>query len=714
MSAGLLGGHGVHLLVFGPPAVVLAAVVVVQELRGRRRRNEQGQHAPSRPDWDGLDALGASPRPPTAVARPDQPLTLPSDDCLPERRTLTAWVAKAISWVPRGHPLPESVWVRRHHGIVVFALLQAVAVGAFGLLRGFAVVLCVADVAIVGLPALVARSTHSGRRLRTIAATTSLMMASVTIVDLAGGADEAHFHFFVMVGVVALYQDWTAFGVCILITVVHHAVMGEFVPRDVYGSAAEQHHPILTALIHGGFILAASMTHLLAWRNNEEQLLSDALTQLPNRVAFSAHLNKLVADPGHPVTVLFVDLDHFKNINDSYGHAVGDLALQAAAERMTSCLRHTDVLARIGGDEFAVVVQGPEAFGPALAARIFDRLQPPVVVDGYSVFVRASIGVASSTQTRSPLGEDLVRCADLAMYMAKSSGKNTVVVYDDHIDQAVRDRAELAAALHPALVQKQFTVVYQPVVTGSDGAMIGVEALLRWDHPTLGPIEPTAFIPLAEETGDINAIGAWVLQTAAAQMVTWNASRPDSVDLTVAVNVSPVELGHDEFVDSVISTLEVTGLPAGLLILEITEGLRLYDWQASCERLNRLRALGVRVAIDDFGTGYSSLSYLTDLPADIVKIDRSFVRDLDSNVASIYLVKAVMEIATSVGLDVIAEGVETPDQQTVLSDLGCLHAQGYLHSRPLSVDQLTALIAHSTTAPPELATALVRSGPGER
>ena len=332
-----------------------------------------------------------------------------------------------MSWLPRGLPLPESVWLRRHHGIVVFALLQAVAVGAFGLLRGFAVVLCVADVAIVGLPALVARSPHSGRRLRTIAATTSLMMASVTIVDLAGGADEAHFHFFVMVGVVALYQDWTAFGVCILITVVHHAVMGELLPRDVYGSAAEQQPPdhVPPSSMAGSSWPPRSRT---CWRGATTRNSSSPtpLTQLPNRTAFTEHLNKLVADPRHPVTVLFVDLDHFKNINDSYGHAVGDHALQAAAERMTSCLRHTDVLARIGGDEFAIVVQGPEPFGPALAAR---HLRLPATARRRrrttSVFVRASIGVASTAQTRSRVGEDLVRCADLAMYMAKSSGKNT-------------------------------------------------------------------------------------------------------------------------------------------------------------------------------------------------------------------------------------------------------------------------------------------------
>jgi diguanylate cyclase (GGDEF)-like protein len=610
----------------------------------------------------------------------------------PNLRTIPTAVQSLVDWLPRGHPLPDSVWLRRHNAIVKFALMQAVAVGVFGYLRGFAVVLCLADVAIVGVPALLAASRHSGRRLRTVAATTSLMMASVVIVDLAGGATEAHFHFFVMVGVVALYQDWTAFGVCFLITVVHHAVMGSIVPQDVYGSAAERDSPILWAFVHGGFILAVSVTHLLAWRNNQEQGLSDPLTQLPNRAAFNERLHKAVGDSSQPVTVLFVDLDHFKNINDSYGHAVGDLALQAAALRMRACLRHTDLLARLGGDEFAIVVQGPEAFGPALADRIATSLQTPVVVDGVSVFVRASIGVADVGQAHSRISEDLLRCADLAMYMAKSSGKNTVVVYDAHMDKAVRDRAFLSASLRPALADAHFTIHYQPVVTGDDGVVVGVEALIRWQHPTLGIINPATFIPLAEETGDIKAIGLWVLQSATAQMAKWNASRAASAALTVAVNVSPIQLGQIDFVASVLSCLEITGLRADLLILEVTEGLRLYDWKASCARLNQLRAIGVKVAIDDFGTGYSSLSYLADLPADIIKIDQSFVADLHATTGSVFLVNAVMDMAKSLGLDVIAEGVETTEQQAVLTKLGCPHSQGFLHSKPLTVEALTALL----------------------
>ena len=603
-------------------------------------------------------------------------------------------------WLPGGHPLSDSVWARRHRGIVRFALLQALGVGALGFLRGFAVVLCVADVALIAFPALLALAATCGRRVRTVAATVSLMMASVTTVDFAGGVTEAHFHFFVMVGVVALYQDWTAFGVCILITVIDHAVMGILLPDDVYGTPAEQRNPILWAFIHGAFVLGLAFTQVLAWHYIEEQSLSDTLTGLPNRRAFTERLAGMAQTDRRPLSVLILDFDHFKNINDSYGHTVGDNTLRAAAARISACARQGDLLARLGGDEFVILVQGPDAFGPALASRIHDALQTPVVVDGVTVFVRASIGIASVEQTGSWGIEDLMRCADLAMYMAKSNGRNTAVVYDAHLDQAVRERAELAAALQPALEDGQMSLAYQPVVTGADGTMIGVEALARWQHPTLGAIGPATFMPLAEETGDIIAIGLWALQTAAAQAVQWNVSRPGGTELTLAVNVSPVQIGQADFVASVLAALELSGLPPASLILEVTEGLRLHDWTESCARLNELRRLGVRVAIDDFGTGYSSLSYLADLPADIVKIDQSFVRDLLVRASAVVLVRAVMDLATSLGLDVIAEGVESQAQQTVLTDLGCLHSQGYFHSPPLSAEDLTRVLDPSFRAVP--------------
>ena len=268
-------------------------------------------------------------------------------------------VRRALAWLPEGRVLPEQIWAQRHRMIVRFALIQAAGVGLFGLVRGTSVVLCALDTALVATPAVLALYTGASRRTRTISATVSLMFASATIVDLADGSDVAHFHFFVMVGVVALYQDWTAFGACILITVLHHAVLGTLEPTIVYSNGGERSDPIVWAFIHGGFLLAASATHLIAWRANEQQELSDTLTRLPNRTAFVEQLERSLIDPDLPVSVLFIDLDNFKQINDSAGHDAGDRALCYMGERLTELVRDGEGVARLGGDEFAVWCTAP-------------------------------------------------------------------------------------------------------------------------------------------------------------------------------------------------------------------------------------------------------------------------------------------------------------------------------------------------------------------
>ncbi len=378
-----------------------------------------------------------------------------------------------------------------------------------------------------------------------LSATTALMISSAVAVDFAGGSTEAHFHFFVMVGLVALYQDWSAFGLCILITVVHHAVMGTILPQAVYGSPAEWRKPILWAVIHGAFVLAVSVTHLLAWRASEDQDLADPLTQLPNRTAFNERLARDLLGP-NAISVLFVDLDNFKRVNDRLGHLVGDHALRHAAERMSRTLRDQDLLARLGGDEFAVVVDGSETIAEYAAARISAALQPPFAVDGREIFVRASIGVAGSDTVGSRDAKDLVRSADLAMYVAKSSGRNQVARYDAHAEQAIRDRDQLRIDLRNAIARGEFHVHYQPVISGDGGQLVGMEALARWEHPTRGAVAPVDFIPLAEETGDIRTLGAWVLQTATAQAAAWRETIGGCDTLQLAVNVSPLQLDDDD------------------------------------------------------------------------------------------------------------------------------------------------------------------------
>ena len=609
----------------------------------------------------------------------------------------TVW-RRAVGWLPEGRALPERVWQQRHRWIVRYALVQAAALGLFGVIRGFAMGLVAAETGLIALPAVAALAPHASRRTRMLSTTMSLMLASAAFVDFAGGMTEAHFLFFVMVGVVALYQDWSAFGLCILMTVAHHAVMGSLLPRDVYGSETEWRKPVLWALIHGAFVLAVSATHLLAWRRSEDQDLSDPLTQVPNRSAFNERLSRALSDSGDSVSVLFIDLDNFKRVNDRLGHLVGDHALRAVAERMHGTLRDSDLLARLGGDEFAVVVSGPEAVAARTAARITNVLQPPIVVDDREVFLPASIGVAGSDCVGSRDPRDLVRSADLAMYVAKTAGKNQVARYDAGLEQSIRERDQLRGDLRHAITRGELLVYYQPTLT-PDGVLVGVEALARWNHPTRGLVQPTEFIPLAEESGDIRAIGVWVLQTATAQLAAWRQTIPGCEALTVAVNVSPVQLEAEDFVETVMSILTATGIPPEALTLEITESMLVRDLSESSARLNALRAHGIRIAIDDFGTGYSSLSYLAELPADVVKIDRSFVSDLHPQSGSSVLVKSIIDLAQSLGLDVVAEGVERPSQARLLEELGCPNLQGYLYAKPMNRVDTGSYLARNVVAP---------------
>jgi diguanylate cyclase (GGDEF)-like protein len=593
------------------------------------------------------------------------------------------WRERLLAWLPEGRVLPERIWARRHRLIVRFALLQSIGVVAFGLLRGYDTSFCLLEGLLVATPAVLALYRGASRRVRTISSTLSLMFASATIVDLAGGSDVAHFHFFVMVGVVALYQDWTAFGVCILITVLHHAVFGLFDPTAVYGNEAEHDRPIIWALIHGGFVLAASVTHLIAWRANERTELLDPLTQLANRTAFVERLHESLHETSGPISVCFIDIDNFKQINDSAGHAAGDQALCHVARQMCEAVREGDLVARLGGDEFAVLVRGTAAAAEQVAARMLHLFEQPVRLELNELRVHVSIGVADTELAGSRNGEDLLRDADLAMYLAKASGKNRALTYTVGVDRIVRERAELACDLRLALSENQLEVHYQPVVAGDTGNLVGVEALLRWNHPDRGPIEPTDFISLAEETGEIRAIGAWVLRTAAAQVVAWQHRVPGCRNLRLAVNLSPIQLRDDDLSALINDTLLATSLAPEHLTLEVTESILLADLDTASRKLSELRRRGIQVAIDDFGTGYSSLTYLSQLPADVVKIDRSFVHALDAESGPSVLVQAVVDMARALNLGIVAEGVERREQQELLTRLGCPLSQGFLYSPAL-------------------------------
>nr|WP_239520800.1 GGDEF domain-containing phosphodiesterase [Blastococcus saxobsidens] len=572
--------------------------------------------------------------------------------------------------------MPDEVWERRHQAIVRLSLAAAVALVLLAWLWGFDQPVAAGVLAVVAGPLAFAVPERVPRAGRAAATTVSLMAGSAALVHLWGGVTEAHFAFFVMIGVVSLYQDWVPFGIAVVVVALHHGVVGTLFPHEVFGHSGE-HDPWLWAAIHAGFVLAASLAHLSAWRLNEDQVVSDRLTGLANRTLLDEVLERSLRRE-EAVSLLLLDLDDFKDVNDSRGHAVGDELLLAFAERLRGCVRPGDVVARTAGDEFAVVVLGDTESARAVGERVLRSLAAPVLVDGGPVTVHASIGVAGPTDEGT--AGAVLRNADLAVHLAKAQGKNRLVVYADGMAAAARRRAELQQDLLCAVDGEQLEVHYQPTVQLSDGSTTGFEALVRWQHPRHGMVSPAEFIPLAEETGAVTGIGRWVLHEAVRQGAAW--SRESGRPLRMAVNLSPRQLSDTDMTAEVRAALDASGFPAEQLTLEVTEGVLVRDVDRVVEQLEELRALGVRVAIDDFGTGFSGLSYLRRLPADIIKIDRSFISDLPAGRSAATLIASIVELARTLGLDVVAEGVETDEQREVLKAMECGSAQGYFFSRP--------------------------------
>ena len=420
----------------------------------------------------------------------------------------------------------------------------------------------------------------------------------------------------------------------------------------------------------------------------------DSLTNLPNRLLFLDRLEHALArrQGGEQLAVLFLDLDRFKIINDTLGHASGDKVLQMYGERVSACLRKGDTLARISGDEFAIVVEdvtSSEAVAP-VARHILAELVDPFVVDGQELFVTSSIGISLSPND----GEDsqsLLKHADIAMYRAKDLGRNTYQFYSPDMSGKAFERLSLETSLRYGLEREQFRLFYQPQVDVVTGKVIGVEALLRWQHPDLGIVSPKDFIPILEETGLIVPVGEWILYTACTQAKVWQEKhdRP----LRMSVNLSARQFNDDGLVSMVEYCLERTGLPAPTLELEITESVIMQDRKWVGKALQTLEAMGVRFAIDDFGTGYSSLSYLKRFPIDTIKIDRSFVRDVTTDSDDAAIVSAIIAMAESLKLDVVAEGVETNEQLDFIKAKDCAVVQGYLFSEPLMAEEMDRLFA---------------------
>lgn len=426
-------------------------------------------------------------------------------------------------------------------------------------------------------------------------------------------------------------------------------------------------------------------------RKRAEQRLThdafhDALTGLPNRTLFLEHLDQAMGRArranGYLFSVLFIDIDRFKLVNDSLGHGVGDQLLIAFAQRLRQTVRGGDVVARLGGDEFAVLADDLAELGDALklAERIRMQIELPFEFDGRSVFLGASTGIARNA-ARYTNAADLLRDADIAMYRAKEGGGGSHRMFDADMHAAMVARMHVETDLRHAIDGDQLRLVYQPIVEVDTGALSGFEALLRWRHPTRGVVLPGEFIDIAEETGMIVPIGRWVIREVCARLATMNAGR--SRPLSVSVNLSDREFLHAGLVDEIEAALDDSGAQPAWLHLELTERMLLAHTRMETEILPRLKELGVRVMIDDFGTGYSSLSRLARLPIDALKIDYSFIRDLSRSAGSGEIVRAIVALAHNLGISVVAEGVERPDQLALLREIGCDHAQGYLISQPL-------------------------------
>ncbi|HUG65931.1 MAG TPA: EAL domain-containing protein [Gaiellaceae bacterium] len=440
--------------------------------------------------------------------------------------------------------------------------------------------------------------------------------------------------------------------------------------------------------IDGESVLQGYLLDITDRKEAEEQLrhqaLHDPLTGLPNSALFNDRLHHALvrrdAEPREAAVISF-DLDDFKAVNDSLGHPAGDALLRAIGERLQVFLPESVTVARMGGDEFAVLVEDTGGSSAALDAadRIEEALRQPLDLDGRELYVTASLGIAVGDDA-----DELLRRADTAMYRAKANGKAQTALYASPMDKEQSDRLDLVSDLRRADVSEEFVLHYQPLVRLANGELVGVEALLRWNHPTLGLLQPDRFIRLAEETGVIVELGRWVMQEACRQTATWRRCLPGAERLYVSVNVSTRQVRSQGLLEDVESALASSGLEPSALVLEMTESVLAHNRAEATELLEAITERGVRLALDDFGTGYSSLSLLRDLPVHYLKIDRSFIRGIEEDVSSTIFVRAIVDLAHALGLAVVAEGVESAAHVSVLRKLGCRLAQGFHFARPLS------------------------------
>ncbi|WP_343729348.1 EAL domain-containing protein [Duganella sp.] len=495
-------------------------------------------------------------------------------------------------------------------------------------------------------------------------------------------------------------QDSSSFGAMVQSVVTTGHWSGEILARRKNG---DTYPGLLSASVvrdeHGHVVNHVAVFMDITERKAEQHLIDflsnhDALTGLPNRMLARQRFVQTLAAArreGRCVAVMCLDLDRFKSINDSYGHDMGDKALQVVSRYLSETVRESDTVTRQGGDEFQIIVDDDTQLTTtiALAQKILAGLRKELVIDGQQITVTSSIGIAVSL-TDGESFDELVRNADTALFRAKEIGRDNYAFFTERMDAEIRDKLAIQSQLRGAIARDEFEVHYQPQVCLKTGAMVGAEALLRWDNAVLGKVPPNRFIPLAEEYGLANSIGEWVLESVCAQMKVWHDQGLGKIK--VAVNLAAGQFANDATVPYVESTLRKFGVAAEYLGLEITEGTVMGDPNKAVAALRRLKDIGVSISLDDFGTGYSSLSYLKRFPIDVLKIDKSFVDDVTTNSADAAIALSVISLAHNLNMRVIAEGVETREQVQFLTERGCDEMQGYYFSRPVNADSFTALL----------------------
>ena len=748
-------------------------------------------------------------------------------------------LSRAWTILPRGSTLTADSWRRRHLAILVLLWAHVPALLIVGIQQGYGLVHPGLETAVVAIFAAAASFRGPSRDVRASLATIGLVSSSAILVHLTGGLIEMHFHFFVMVAVVALYQSWYPFLVAIGFVLVHHGVMGAIDSSSVFNHPAALRSPWKWASLHAMFIAGESIAALTTWKLNElsldaerstrtalevaiddlseaqslthigswdwnvvsgrvewsdelfricgvtsdfepsydsfmamiptpersrlesileyalstgepfefetrltrpdgttrliqaagrtiadeeghvgrlvgtmqditdrkrledkvtHQAFHDSLTGLPNRALFIdrvEHARARQARDANALGVLFVDIDNFKIVNDTKGHPAGDTLLQEIGNGIAGVLRSADTIARLGGDEFAVLLEDLENSEEAthVAARILKTVASAMSVDQIGVAISASIGIAIEPTPGTRGSDELLRDADIAMYEAKRKGKGSYAVFESAMSRDLNARLELRNDLQRAIENEEFFLQYQPIVRVDDETIRSVEALVRWRHPERGIIPPLDFIPFAEENGQILEIGRWVMQRACTTVAQWQSRFPREEAIRVSVNVSPVQFHDPDFLDELKTILLDSKLMPSSLMLEITEGVLVHDIEAVANRLNEIKKLGVQLAIDDFGTGYSSLGYLRNFPIDILKIDKSFVDFVASGPEESALARAIVKLGDTLGLGVVAEGVESKDQANALLAMGCDLAQGYLYSKPIDGARMEELLS---------------------